>query len=130
MAEGLFEVADAAARAGGRSGERAAAQSARRPRRRTSATRLLPGLVRQVEGNWAAQVRDVRLFEVGTVFRAGEAGRAAARGARGSPASSPAPGSRPTGARRRKSPDVDLWDLKGALRGGGRSGVSRCDGAS
>jgi phenylalanyl-tRNA synthetase beta chain len=30
--------------------------------------RLLPGLVRQVETNWAAQVGAVRLFEVGTVF--------------------------------------------------------------
>lgn len=31
--------------------------------------RLLPGLVRQVERNWAQGVRDIRLFEVGTVFR-------------------------------------------------------------
>ncbi|HEU5320443.1 MAG TPA: phenylalanine--tRNA ligase subunit beta, partial [Methylomirabilota bacterium] len=30
---------------------------------------LLPGLVRAVEHNWAAHVRDVRLFEVGTAFR-------------------------------------------------------------
>ncbi|HEY3012553.1 MAG TPA: phenylalanine--tRNA ligase subunit beta [Gemmatimonadales bacterium] len=30
--------------------------------------RLLPGLVRLVEGNWANQVADVRLFEIGTVF--------------------------------------------------------------
>ncbi|MDQ2670405.1 MAG: phenylalanine--tRNA ligase subunit beta, partial [Gemmatimonadota bacterium] len=29
---------------------------------------LLPGLVRQVELNWANHVRDVRLFEVGTTF--------------------------------------------------------------
>jgi phenylalanyl-tRNA synthetase beta chain len=35
---------------------------------------LLPGLVRQVEANWAASVRDVRLFEVGTVFAAGAPG--------------------------------------------------------
>ncbi len=33
-------------------------------------TALLPGLVRSVEGNWAAGVRDVRLFEIGRVFRA------------------------------------------------------------
>ncbi len=31
---------------------------------------LLPGLVRQVRSNWDHQVRDIRLFEVGTVFRA------------------------------------------------------------
>jgi phenylalanyl-tRNA synthetase beta chain len=30
--------------------------------------RLLPGLVRLVEGNWAKHVADVRLFEIGTVF--------------------------------------------------------------
>ena len=33
--------------------------------------RLLPGLVGRVEHNWAARNRDVRLFEVGTVFRQG-----------------------------------------------------------
>jgi phenylalanyl-tRNA synthetase beta chain len=32
--------------------------------------RLLPGLVRLVEGNWAKHVADVRLFEIGTVFTA------------------------------------------------------------
>jgi phenylalanyl-tRNA synthetase beta chain len=31
---------------------------------------LLPALVRQVEANWAHHARDVRLFEVGTVFEA------------------------------------------------------------
>ena len=36
---------------------------------------LLPGLVRQVEANWANQVRDVRLFEIGTVFHSAGAGR-------------------------------------------------------
>ena len=36
--------------------------------------RLLPGLVRLVEGNWANHVADVRLFEVGTVFIAAGAG--------------------------------------------------------
>ena len=30
--------------------------------------RLLPGLVRLVEGNWAHHVANVRLFEIGTVF--------------------------------------------------------------
>jgi phenylalanyl-tRNA synthetase beta chain len=32
--------------------------------------RLLPGLVKQVEANWAVQTGAVRLFEVGTVFTA------------------------------------------------------------
>jgi phenylalanyl-tRNA synthetase beta chain len=30
--------------------------------------RLVPGLTRAVEANWANQVRDVRLFEIGTAF--------------------------------------------------------------
>ena len=37
--------------------------------------RLLPGLVRLVEGNWANHVEDVRLFEIGTAFAAGRAGK-------------------------------------------------------
>jgi phenylalanyl-tRNA synthetase beta chain len=73
--------------------------------------RLLPGLVRLVEANWANRVADVRLFEVGTTWRAG------------------APGSRPREERRlaavltgRREPEhwtgsgearFDLWDLKG-----------------
>jgi phenylalanyl-tRNA synthetase beta chain len=36
--------------------------------------RLLPGLVRLVERNWANHVRDVRLFEIGTVFATAPAG--------------------------------------------------------
>jgi phenylalanyl-tRNA synthetase beta chain len=36
--------------------------------------RLLPGLVRLVEGNWANHVEDVRLFEIGTAFSAGGSG--------------------------------------------------------
>ena len=79
--------------------------------------RLLPGLVRRVEFNWANRNRDIRLFEVGTVFRMppGERG--------------PGSGSLPdewtsvagvlTGGRRpphwsegAKVPDMDIWDLK------------------
>jgi phenylalanyl-tRNA synthetase beta chain len=76
-------------------------------------SRLLPGLVRRVEHNWSVGNRDVRLFEVGTVFRK-------------------ATGPRPeeelhlaivlTGARHpahwtdsinaAKLPDMDIWDLK------------------
>jgi phenylalanyl-tRNA synthetase beta chain len=36
--------------------------------------RLLPGLVRLVEGNWAKHIADVRLFEIGTVFTAAAGG--------------------------------------------------------
>jgi phenylalanyl-tRNA synthetase beta chain len=36
--------------------------------------RLLPGLVRLVERNWANHVADVRLFEIGTVFTAAAGG--------------------------------------------------------
>jgi phenylalanyl-tRNA synthetase beta chain len=73
--------------------------------------RLLPGLVRLVEGNWANHVADVRLFEIGTIFAAGP------------------PGERPREERRvaavltgRREPRhwtgtgqdrFDLWDLKG-----------------
>jgi phenylalanyl-tRNA synthetase beta chain len=73
--------------------------------------RLLPGLVRLVESNWAHRVHDVRLFEIGTVFAAA------------------APGERPREERhvaavltgRREPPHwtdsgqeaVDIWDLKG-----------------
>jgi phenylalanyl-tRNA synthetase beta chain len=75
--------------------------------------RLLPGLVRLVEANWANRVADVRLFEIGTTFIAG------------------APGERPVEERRvaavltgRREPEhwtgtgrapFDLWDVKGRL---------------
>ena len=72
--------------------------------------RLIPGLVRQVEANWAAQVRDVRLFEIGTAFRA-ETSR---------PAETTRVAAVVTGARAPahwsdsgKTADVDWWDLKG-----------------
>jgi len=72
--------------------------------------RLLPGLVRRVEHNWANGNRDIRLFEVGTVFR--------------KPAGSPVEewtsvAAVLTGARQpphwsqgAKLPDMDIWDLK------------------
>jgi phenylalanyl-tRNA synthetase beta chain len=73
-------------------------------------TALLPGLVRAVEYNWSVQQRDVRLFEIGRVFRAVEC-------------SVPSETQRVavvlTGARHpphwsvRPAPDLDLWDAKG-----------------
>jgi phenylalanyl-tRNA synthetase beta chain len=71
--------------------------------------RLLPGLVRRVEHNWAAKTRDVRLFEVGTVFHA-VPGRA--------PDEWLAAAAVLTGARHPPhwadgaAPDMDIWDLK------------------
>ncbi|HXI33888.1 MAG TPA: phenylalanine--tRNA ligase subunit beta [Gemmatimonadales bacterium] len=73
-------------------------------------SRLLPELVRRVEHNWAGLVRDVRLFEIGTVFRKGKEAR---------PEEHTAVAAVLTGARRpqhwsegAKVPDMDLWDLK------------------
>ena len=73
-------------------------------------THLLPGLVRRVEYNWSVRERDVRLFEVGTVFRSGAPPeeRLALAGVL-------------TGSRQpahwadggdAKQPDMDIWDLK------------------
>jgi phenylalanyl-tRNA synthetase beta chain len=74
--------------------------------------RLLPGLVRLVEANWANRVPDVRLFEIGTAFASG------------------VPSERPREERRvaavltgRREPPhwtaapamFDIWDLKGRL---------------
>ena len=54
-----------------------------RPTTPGSAAGCCPGLVRLVEANWANHVADVRLFEIGTAFAAGAAGRAPAGGAPG-----------------------------------------------
>src|SRR5207302_3715913 len=74
--------------------------------------RLLPGLVRRIEYNWANRNRDIRLFEVGTVFRKGT-------GAPGAPEEWTSVAGVLTGARRpphwsegAKLPDMDIWDLK------------------
>jgi phenylalanyl-tRNA synthetase beta chain len=74
-------------------------------------TALLPGLIRAVEHNWSVQQRDVRLFEIGRVFRQVECSvpaetlriAAVLTGARQPPHWSAAPG----------APDLDLWDAKG-----------------
>jgi phenylalanyl-tRNA synthetase beta chain len=71
---------------------------------------LLGGLIRSAERNWAVRERDIRLFELGTVFRASGAPlpaesfhlAAVVTGARGLPHWSGAG----------KVPDYDLWDLK------------------
>lgn len=77
--------------------------------------RLLPGLARQVQHNWANQIRDVRLFEIGTVFERGCPGEtpkeqlrvaAVVTGAR-APAHWSSSGD---------TPDLDPWDLKGLFQ--------------
>ena len=82
-------------------------------------SRLLPGLMRRVEHNWRAGERDVRLFEVGTVFRAANDGAGRREG--GLPDEQLWLGIVLTGARRppdwsqgggAKVPDMDIWDLK------------------
>jgi phenylalanyl-tRNA synthetase beta chain len=73
--------------------------------------RLLPGLVRLVEANWANHVADVRLFEIGTAFARGAPGArpheeirvAGVLTGRREPAHWSGTGSEP----------FDLWDLKG-----------------
>jgi len=74
-------------------------------------TALLPGLVRSVEYNWSVKQRDVRLFEIGHVFRS--CGKAAL------PMETERVAAVLTGARRPphwtdsgKAPDLDLWDLR------------------
>lgn len=72
-------------------------------------TAILPSLRRQVERNWAALTRDVRLFEVGTVFAAG--GGSSRPDERTHLAAVVTGGREPahwSGA----PPDVDRWDIK------------------
>ncbi len=77
-------------------------------------SRLLPGLIRRVEHNWSVGQRDVRLFELGTVFRKSPTGARPIEelslaivltGAR-----HPAHWTDSTNAA--KLPDMDIWDLK------------------
>jgi phenylalanyl-tRNA synthetase beta chain len=73
--------------------------------------RLLPGLVRLVEANWANHVADVRLFEIGTAFAGAALGErpreeirvAAVLTGRREPAHWTGTGDAP----------LDLWDVKG-----------------
>ncbi|PYP38512.1 MAG: phenylalanine--tRNA ligase subunit beta [Gemmatimonadetes bacterium] len=81
-------------------------------------TQILPGLIRRVEFNWSQGLRDIRLFEVGTVFKPGNGKRETGNvpqeelrlaivltGARHPPHW----GDRTDAA---KLPDMDIWDLK------------------
>ncbi len=110
IAEGLFEVVTLPMTAG----EGAASVRLLNPLSTSEGhlrSALLPGLTRLVELNWAAQLRDVRLFETATIFAPGAPGEpprealhvaAVITGAR-----TPAHWS----ARARE--DCDIWDAKG-----------------
>ncbi|HET8713994.1 MAG TPA: phenylalanine--tRNA ligase subunit beta [Gemmatimonadales bacterium] len=79
-------------------------------------TRLLPGLIRRVEHNWAQGNRDIRLFEVGTVFRRPD-GQTAGRPSEHLHLAVVLTGARhpahwADGAEAAKLPDMDIWDLK------------------
>lgn len=72
---------------------------------------LLPGLLRRVEYNWARGIRDIRLYEIGTVFAAGDGAR---------PAEETRLAVALTGARRpphwsHAAETFDVWDLKGLV---------------
>lgn len=73
---------------------------------------LLPGLLRRIEHNLARGVRDVRLFEVGTVFRAsGEGVRPVER----TNVAVALTGSREPGHWSRPAEPLDIWDVKALL---------------
>jgi phenylalanyl-tRNA synthetase beta chain len=78
-------------------------------------TSLLPGLVRQVEHNWSAHIRDIRLFEIGTTFHMSTD--------RGRPTEVWRVAGVITGARQpahwtssAKPADFEAWDLKGLMQ--------------
>jgi len=86
--------------------------------------RLIPGLVGRVEHNWASRNRDVRLFEIGNVFRA----------AQDRPEEWDSVAGVLTGARRpphwsegAKVPDMDIWDLKHHFELAVRAAAPSCD---
>jgi len=79
-------------------------------------SRLLPGLIRRVEHNWAQGNRDVRLFEVGTVFNR-PSDRQTVRPSEELHLAIVLTGARhpshwTDGTMAAKLPDMDIWDLK------------------
>jgi phenylalanyl-tRNA synthetase beta chain len=79
-------------------------------------SRLLPGLIRRVEYNWAQGNRDIRLFEVGTVFSR-PSDRQTVRPSEHLHLAIVLTGARHPGhwgdsTDAAKLPDMDLWDLK------------------
>lgn len=74
---------------------------------------LLPGLLRRTEFNFARGRRDIRLFEIGTVFSERGEGEIPVEE---SHLSAVVTGSRAPLHWQGESPQVDLWDAKGLLR--------------
>jgi phenylalanyl-tRNA synthetase beta chain len=74
--------------------------------------RLTPGLLRRVEHNWAHGVRDVRLYEIGTVFFPSAGGSLPGEEIR---AAVVLTGARRPGHWSGEAPAWDLWDLKALL---------------
>jgi len=72
--------------------------------------RLLPGLARQVELNWSLGERDVRIFEIGTVFDRGASDTLPIERLH---AAAIVTGAREPGHWTGVAPDVDVWDLRG-----------------
>jgi phenylalanyl-tRNA synthetase beta chain len=93
-------------------------------------TGLLPGLVRRLEHNLARGVRDVRLFEIGTVSHRGAPGELPREETR---LAAILHGSRRPAHWSGAAAPLDLWDLKGLLERviqvvcGGESRVSPAD---
>ena len=77
-------------------------------------TRLLPGLVRRVEHNWAGRTRDIRLFEVATVFHKTGKREAGSGVDEWTSVAAVLTGARrpPHWSEAAKVPDMDIWDLK------------------
>ncbi len=75
--------------------------------------RLLPGLVRSAEHNWANRVRDIRLFEIGATFR----DRGAELPEESLRCAGVISGARvpPHWSDGRNTPDYDAWDIKELL---------------
>ncbi len=75
---------------------------------------LLPGLLRAVRLNWDHQVRDIRLFEIGTTFLPGAVGRAPVETLKvaGVLSGARAPAHWTDGGH---PVDLDRWDLKGCF---------------
>jgi phenylalanyl-tRNA synthetase beta chain len=72
---------------------------------------ILAGLGRAVESNWSHQVRDIRLFEIGTVFRLAGPGQ---RPLEETHVAGVASGARepPHWSHGSQTEDFDLWDIK------------------
>ncbi len=70
---------------------------------------LVPGLIQAAQRNWSVRERDIRLFEIGTVFEAAPGGRPREHLRVAGVVSG---GRAPRHWSNRQVPDYDIWDLK------------------